>query len=163
MITDYTSYAEVRSILGVNDEEVPDEELALPIWSMLLDDKLSAVSDSVATNVTAIEAIPEAERTAAQKKFLATSSMYAAYATAQELLIALPMFAYKKLTDGKAEVERFDRWADLKAGIERGANAMRLKLRLALAAVDPSYLVPAAVTGLFIVSTGIATDPVTGV
>jgi hypothetical protein len=130
---------------------------------MLLDEKLSAVSDSVATSVTAIEAVAEADRTSAQKKFLATTSLYAAYATAQELLTALPMFAFKQLTDGKAEIERFDRWGDVKAGIEKGANAMRLKLRLTLAAVDPSYTAPAAVTNLFIVSTGISTDPVTGV
>jgi hypothetical protein len=163
MITDLTSYAEIRSLLGVSDEEISDDELALPIWSMLLTEKLSAVSDSVSTNFASIGLVPEASRTPAQKKFLATTSMYAAYAVAQELLTALPMFGFKKLTDGKAEIERFDRWEDLKAGIEKGANAMRVKLRLALAAIDPTYAIPTAITSVLIVSTGIATDPVTGV
>ena len=159
----YISYAEVRTILGVSDEEVPDEELALPIWSMLLDDKLAAVSESVATNFDTIKLIPEADRTSTQKKFLATTNLYAAYAVAQELLTALPMFGFKSLTDGKAEQERFDRWEDVKAGVNKGANAMRVKLRLALAVVDPNYVLPPPVTMLGIVTTGISTDPVTGV
>ena len=159
----YISYAEVRTIPGVSDEAVPDDELALPIWSMLLDDKLPAVSESVATNFDAIKLIPEADRTPAQKKFLATTSMYAAYAVAQELLTALPMFGFKSITAGKAEQERFDRWEDVKAGVNKGANAMRVKLRLALAVVDPNYVLPTPVTLLGIVTTGIITDPVTGV
>lgn len=162
MITTYTTYAEIRSILGVSNEEVPDEELSLPIWSLLLDDKLTDLSESVATNFTTLKAIPEVDRTTPQKKFLATASLYASYVVAQELLTALPMFGFKQVTDGKAEQERFDRWDDLKSGVQKGFSAMRLKLRLALAAVDPSYSTPLPVSGTFIVTTGLATDPVTG-
>jgi hypothetical protein len=162
-ITDYTSYAEVRALLGVSDEEIPDTELALPVWAMLLSEKLSAVSDSVDVNRQAITALPAGSRTPAQNKFQAVSSLYAAYAVAQELLVALPMFGFRQLTDGKAQIERFDRWEDLKAGIEKGANAMRVKLRLALATIDPSYTVPQVVRNVYIVGTGIGTDPVTGV
>lgn len=163
MITTYTTYAEIRSLLGVNDEEVPDEELSLPIWSLLLDDKLNDLSESVATNFATITLVPEANRSTAEKKFLATASLYASYVVAQELLTALPMFGFKQVTDGKAEQERFDRWDDLKVGVQKGFSAMRLKLRLALAAVDLNYSAPLAVTSTFIVTTGLATDPVTGV
>lgn len=162
MITDYTSYAEIRSILGVSDDEVADSELALPLWGILLSEKLSDIGDSVDTTYKAIALVPEIARTTQQKKFQATASLYAAYAIAQELLIALPMFGFKRLTDGKAEQERFDRWDDLKLGITRGANAMRVKLRLALSALDATFAV-SSVTGVFVVSTGITTDPVTGV
>lgn len=163
MITNYTTYAEIRSVLGVSDEEITNDELSLPVWSMLLDEKLLEVSGSVATNFTALKLTPEADRTPAQARFLATTSMYVAYTVAKELLTALPMFGFKSLTDGKAQVERFDRWDDLKAGIEKGANAMRLKLRIALATVDPAYSAPAAITSVFISTTGISIDPVTGV
>lgn len=162
MITNYTTYAEIRSLLGVSDEEVPDEELALPIWSLLLDDKLNDLSESVATNFITLKAIPEVDRTAPQKKFLTAASLYSAYAVAQELLTALPMFSFKQVTDGRAEQERFDRWDDLKLGVQKGFSAMRLKLRLALAAVDSSYSTPLPVTSTFIVTTGLSTDPVTG-
>jgi hypothetical protein len=162
-ITDYTTYAEIRALLGVSDEEISDAELALPVWSLLLNEKLSDISEAVDTNRKAVALIPAANRTAIQNKFFNVSSLYAAYAVAQELLIALPMFGFSQLTDGKAEIQRFDKWADLKAGIEKGANAMRAKLRLALAALDPSYNIPQAVSNVYIVGTGIATDPVTGV
>lgn len=162
MITDYTTYAEIRSILGVSDEEIPDTELELPIWSMMLDQKLEEVSELVAVNRQTVSGTPVENRTPAQIKFQAVSGLYAAYAVAQELLVSLPMFGFKQLTDGKAEIIRFDRWDDLKAGVQKGANAMRVKLRLALAALDPSFSLPPATTSVFIVSTGIATDPVTG-
>lgn len=161
MITDYTPYADIRSILGVSDEEVSDTELALPIWSLLLDDKFSDISDSVATNFEAISLIDVASRTTAQTKFMSTASMYAAYAVAQELLVSLPMMGFKRVTDGKAEQERFDRWDDVRMGVEKGANAMRVKLRLALAVIDSTYSVPTAVTRLSILTTGLATDPIT--
>lgn len=162
MITQFTTYAEIRSLLGVSDEEVQDSDLAQPIWSSLLEDKLSEISDNIVTLRASIAATPEADRTAAQKKFFAVSGLYAAYVVAQNLLIALPMFGFKQLTDGKAEVQRFDRWADLKAGVEQGVNAMRVKLRLALSAVDSSYTAPTPVTRVIMSRTGIATDPVTG-
>jgi hypothetical protein len=162
-ITDYTSYSDIRALLGVSDEEITDEELDLPVWSLLLSEKLSDISDAVDTNHTAVAEVPTVDRTPEQSKFYNVSSLYAAYAVAQELLVALPMFGFKQLTDGKAQIERFDRWDDLKAGIEKGANAMRVKLRLALAALDPNYTVPQAVGNVYIIGTGISTDPVTGV
>jgi hypothetical protein len=161
-ITDYSTYAEIRALLGVSDEEISDVELALPVWSLLLNEKLSDISTAVGTNHATVALIPAASRTPAQTKFYNVASLYAAYAVAQELLIALPMFGFSQLTDGKAEIQRFDKWADLKAGIEKGANAMRVKLRLALAVLDSSYAIPQAVSNVYIVGTGIATDPVTG-
>ena len=162
-ITDYTTYAEIRALLGVSDEEISDVELALPVWSLLLNEKLSDISEAVDTNRTTVSTIPVASRTPEQAKFYNVSSLYAAYAVSQELLTALPMFAFSQLTDGKAEIHRFDKWADLKAGINKGANAMRVKLRLALAGLDSNYAIPQPLVNVYVVGTGIASDPVTGI
>lgn len=162
-ILDYTSYEQVRAVIGVSDEEVSDEELALTVWATLLTEKLSDISDSVLTKYGEIVAKLPASRTALEVKFYETVRLFSAYCVAQELLVALPMFSFQSVTDGKASQQRFDRWDDIKSGISGNFNVMRNKVRLALASVESSYAVPTAVSKIFIATTGIATDPVTGI
>lgn len=162
-LTDYTTFDEVRALLGVSDEEIGDETLALPIWSTKLDFALEEISETLQETLENISSTPEANRTAAQKKLLKVGNLYAAYSVASDLLVSLPMFGFERVTDGKAEIQRFDRWEDLRNGVAAGLQAMKVKLRLALATVDSAYNLPATIVPVRVVSTGLATDPVTGV
>jgi hypothetical protein len=160
-ILDYTSYDQVRAVLGVSSDEVTDTELALPVWEMTLNEKFSDISSLIATNYSTIAALSSGSRTPVQVKFFETVKLYATYLIAQDLLVALPMFGFQSITDGKASQQRFDRWEDIKTGIEKNVNVLKGKVRLTLAALDASYSAPAAVSRVFMASTGLAVDPVT--
>lgn len=161
-VLDYTSYSQIRAILGVSEDEITDEELALPIWGMLLNQKFLDISELITAKYSEIFELASGSRTANQVKFFELAKLFAAYAVAQELLVALPMFGFQTITDGKASQQRFDKWDDLKTGIEKSASVMKAKLRLAFATLESSYSAPQPVQRLFIVASGIATDPVTG-
>lgn len=162
-ILDYTSYDQVRAVLGVSSEEVTDSELALPIWWMTLNEKFSDISELVVPNYSTIAAISLGSRTPVQIKFLETAKLFATYAIAEDLLVALPMFGFQSVTDGKASQQRFDRWDDIKIGIQKNVNVLKVKLRVTLAAIDVSYAAPVPVSRTYVASAGIATDPVTNI
>lgn len=160
-LTDYTSYDEIRAVLGVSDEEISNTELALPIRLTELEFKLQDVSSVLISTYTTVKAIAEGSRTADQQKFFRLVQFYSAYAVGEELLISQPMFGFKRVTDGKAEAERFDKWEDVKLGVVKGASVAKKRLKLALGALNVGYVTPTIVTTIGIVSTGMA-DPVTG-
>ena len=160
MITTYTTYDSVRATLGVSDDEIEDATLALEIWATNLDFSLDEFSSELVPSYTLIAAKPEGTRTADEKKVYAATRLYATYTVANDLLRSLPMFSFKRLTDGKAETERFDAWKDTKEGVQAGLAAIKLRLELALSKVT-SYNVPVRSSFRFTGSTGLATDPVT--
>ena len=160
MITTYTTYDEVRATLGVSDDEIEDTTLALAIWDTNLDFALDEFSSELVPAYTAIAAKPEGSRTAYEKKVYAATRLFSTYIVANDLLRSLPMFSFKRLTDGKAEAERFDAWKDTKEGVQAGLAAIKLRLELALSKVS-SYSAPIRNSFRFTLSTGLATDPVT--
>lgn len=160
MITTYTTYDEVRATLGVSNEEIEDTTLALPIWSTNLDFSLDEFSTALVSTYEAIAAKAENTRTAVEKKIYAGTRLFATYTVADDLLKSLPMFSFKRLTDGKAEAERFDAWKDTKSGVQAGLSAIKLRLQLALSGTS-GYTAPLRNTFRFTSATGLATDPVT--
>lgn len=160
MITNYTTYDEIRATLGVSDEEIEDITLALPIWNTNLDFALDEFSSVLVSTYEMIAAKPELSRTATEKKVYAGTRLYATYIIADDLLKSLPMFSFKRLTDGKAEAERFDAWKDTKQGVQNGLAAIKLRLELALGLVA-TYTPPVRNTFRFVTSTGLAVNPIT--
>ena len=104
LITDYTTYADVRAALGVSDDELSDETLGLEIYASAL---LLDLEDVNVALPAAYAALPGSGRTEAQERFFVTSRLFATYAVARQLTSALPMFGPKDITDGKAGVTRF--------------------------------------------------------
>ena len=161
-LLDVTSYEEVRALLGVSEEELEDQTLALPNWSTELTLKLGEISALVEPTYVAIAATAEAGRTADQKKFHLITRLYGAYVVAEELLNSLPLFAYKRVSDGKAEQDRIDFFDDVKTGVKTGAANMRLRLKQILAQLDSGYtLVNRGLPGLTAAAVS-GFDPVTG-
>lgn len=163
MVTDYATTADIRALLGVSEEEIEDATINSAVFSTQLEATLDDMSPLLATNYAAIKLIPEVNRTPVQVKFLKTAALYAAYIVAYDMLTSMTHFAPERVTDGKAEFQRFDRWADLKEGLMGGINTFKIKTRNALAAVDSNFVPTAPATRLSIVSTGVAFNPVTGV
>jgi len=161
-LIDFTTYDDVRSVLGVSIEELPDETLALDLYYQSLLLQLDDISASVATNYASISAIAPGSRTTTQKSFYAVTRLFSTYAIATTSLSALTLFAPRQITDGKAAIDRqVDVFQDVKDGVRNGFNALRKRLLAALAAVDLTYTAPALTLVTFATFSGTATDPVT--
>lgn len=127
-VTDYTTYNDIRAVLGISDEELEDETLALDVTSNRLDMLLGRVATGLpAAWSDAKAAVDAGTPTTLQKRLVGCVQVWASYAVAGLMLTSMRMFAPKKLTDGKGEFDRFtDPWASMKediAGIQADTEA----------------------------------------
>lgn len=107
-ITDYTTYAEIRSALGVSDEELEDTTLALNMYALALDAALKRIGTALPADYAVIKAKIESARSGAEADVLDAVQLFTVYQIAAELT-GLPLFSPKQITDGKAG---FSRYAD---------------------------------------------------
>jgi hypothetical protein len=107
-IIEYTTYAEVRSALGVSDEELEDSTLALNMYALALDAALKRISATLPADYGVIEAKDATARSTAEQNVFDAVRLFSVYQIAAELT-GLPLFSPKQVTDGKAG---FSRYAD---------------------------------------------------
>ena len=105
MITTYTSFDEVRAVLGVSDDELDDTTLGLGVYASALNIAMSEVNDDFATYLTGLKAT--SSRNAREELFVDYSALFCAYSVASHLCSALPMFGLKDVGDSKATASRF--------------------------------------------------------
>jgi hypothetical protein len=126
-ITDYTSYAEVRSTCGLSVDELPDSEIALEMYANALELSLNDVSvpteapgpGPLSSRYLVIAAIVEASRTAKEQQLYNLTRLFSTYAVALEIVTALAMKAPKSISDSKASLVRFSPESVYKDAIER--------------------------------------------
>lgn len=106
MITDYTTFDDVRAALGVDDKDLPDSVLSLDIYSAGLTQDLEDIDVDLPDTYLSVSAV--GAPTAAQTRFVTCCSMFAAYAVASRLTATMPLFAPQQESDGKAQAGRFD-------------------------------------------------------
>lgn len=164
-LTDYTSYAAVRAVLGVATKEITDTVLGLPQYLLQFEmdaDSVDVGNGGVLAMWVTVSAIPSNSRTPNQVRFLDLVGMFANFSVARALLASVEMFAPQQITDGKAKQVRKDPYETLRNGVQGGFARIRGYLADLLLVLAPSASVPSAPTlPTFITSTGIATDPVT--
>lgn len=107
VLTDYTTYDEVRAVLGVTDEELEDATLDLDVYSHNLLAELEDVSLDLPAAYTTASALDEASRSPAQQRFFSATRLFSVYAVAVQLAGSLPLFSPKTITDGKAGYARY--------------------------------------------------------
>ncbi len=159
MITDYTTYDDIRAALGVSTDDLEDTTLALTLYSDYLQGELEDVALTLPATYASIKLLPSP--TEVQERFLRTCSLFAVFAVSKQLTAALPLFAAKQVGDGKAVVQRFDNpyLETIKAVNEQyGKTKNRLVSALALVGASSASSSPAVYLG--VVSPNI--DPVTG-
>lgn len=164
VITDYTSYAEVRSVLGVSTKELLDATLSLPAYLAMLEMSLTDINPLAFQRTQEIFAIDVGSRTALQATFFKTVQVYSMYTMARLLATSLPMFAVQKITDGKAEFDRFDAaYKDIIDGIDAGYVSFQWRVGLALQALEnnPGIVVPSFGVAATSQVAGLGQDPVT--
>lgn len=104
-ITLYTSYDQVRAILGVSDDELSDDTLGLEVYGAALNIAMYELNPEFSNTFTTLEATTS--KTAVQQLFLDYAKLFCTYAVAQQLCSALPMFALKEAGDSKTTAGRF--------------------------------------------------------
>jgi hypothetical protein len=157
-LTDYTSYAEVRAILGVNDLEVADTLLALPFYSEIINAELTDINDTLPSLYAA--AVIEPTPTVFQSKLVSYTRLFSTYATAKTLTTSLPLFSPRAIEDGKARLERFNNpYKEVIDAVGREYDRWRLRLIDLLADLEGT-VESTAVFGFTTVPLEI--DPITG-
>lgn len=161
-LTTYTNAETVRAVLGVSSTELTDATLALPIYGTQAELGLEDVHTSLPSDFATVSALPV--KTTNQQRFVDLVQLYVPYVIAKGLLTSLPMFSVKSLSDGRAEFQRqADVYDDLKDGIDAALSSLRYRLAAVYAVLYPTNSVVSTTPTLsMLVSTGLATDPVTG-
>jgi hypothetical protein len=160
MLTDYTTYDEVRAVLGLSTKDLEDATLSLSIYERNLTMELAEADPNVKSQYLAITLIPENTRTAAQQTFFEVTQVFAAYSVSRQLLTSLPYFALQRVTDGRAEGEReHDAFKDTKDSINATYNILATRLKTYFAALGNNLV--ARESAVHSVGVGISYDPVT--
>ena len=104
-VLDYTTYDEIRAVLGVSTDELEDSTLALGLYLSNLIGELEDIDTSLPGDYAVVAAL--SSRSALQQRFYEGTRLFAAYAVAKQLGSGLPLFGPKDITDGKASTSRF--------------------------------------------------------
>ncbi len=112
-ITDFTSYTEVRTTVGLSSDELSDAILASEIYANSLELAMSEVTLSDAAPSTGSLAARYAAvvllttRTELEQKFYNLTRLFCTYAVAYEVATSLGMRTPKSESDGKRTLVRF--------------------------------------------------------
>ncbi len=158
-ITVYTTYNDVRAVLGVSSKDLSDDTLALNWYSDALDDELDGVHANLATFFSdASQAQPPSDK---QVRLMRSVRTFAATVVAKAATTGLPMFAPQQVGDGKAMMARFsDPVRDIVKSVEKAYQAAKDKLVLDVAALEEVSSTGVARVWFSVVSP--VDDPVTG-
>jgi len=102
MLTEYTSYANIRVTLGLTTQELPDVLLATEIYDLGLENEVYGIG----SDIPALYAVAVEELTDEAKSFVRAVRIFSTYSVARQCTEALPLFSSKGITDGKAGVFR---------------------------------------------------------
>lgn len=158
MLTEYTTFKDIRAALGVSEEEIDDETLGLAIYETLLNEDLLAVDPLLVSTWLALPVIDS--RNAAQLRLGSLVGLYSTYAVAYRLTDSVELFGFLKVADGRASTERTtEAFNNLRNNILAMLLRVRALLLAALQVVVPGTVITAT-SFSWVSSTGIATDPV---
>ena len=108
LVTDYTSYAEIRAVIGVDALELPDATLGLQTFATALYRTLLSITNSSGNTLVALfDAIDPFDMDMSEEILYYTIKEYATYVVADACCSGLSMFALKSDSDGKATQSRF--------------------------------------------------------
>lgn len=161
-LLELTNYDQVRSALGVNDKELQDETLGLELFSTGLLMDMDEVSFNVYPKYIEVEAKEATTRSAAEQRFYLVARTFATYSVAKQCSTSLPLFSPKEVSDSKTLIGRFAA-SPYKDTIEQVATQFvvwRDRLIAAFNAADDNVAV--ATTRIFMLTSGVVPDPVTG-
>ena len=153
----FTSYPEVRAVLGVSDEELEDITLALPMYSLKLQMELEEVYVGLYDLYITTRDLPVVSP--AEQKLLNVVQVFSAYAVSKSLLASSTLFAPQKITDGRAGMERFDATENLRDEIEQTLVALKARILAVLGVLG--LVVPVTSPRVYFGAAGLSINPIT--
>lgn len=161
MLSDYTTPASVRSVLGVSAMEIKDIVVEDPIYSTALDEVLYGLHPQLVDDYELAKAAEP--KTHLQERFVNLVQTFAAYTVAGQMLGSVSMFSAKTIEDSRSKLERFtDAYKNLRDDVLASLLFMKNKLLAVYALINPDAPVPATVARINVVNVGLGVDPVTG-
>ena len=159
-LTDFASYDEIRAVLGVSDEELENGTLALPMYLKLLQMEFGDMEPTLEAQYLAAKG--SASPTAEEQKLVDVVSVFSAYAISKNLLTSMPLFAPKRITDGRAETDRVtDPFEGVREGVNSTYSILLARVKAALEALGTP--ITAATGRVYFSAVGLAINPVTSV
>lgn len=156
-LQDLTSFDEVRAVLGVSDNDIEDQTLALPVYWLQLQMDLEGCYPALETIYTGIEAQPV--KTPEEQKLANVVQVLSTYLVAKSLLGSSTLFAPKVITDGRASLQRQEPQDDLKDDIN--ATLVGLKARLMAALEALGFPIAPKNQRVYFASAPLAVNPIT--
>lgn len=165
-LTAYCDLDEIRAALGVNDIELPDTVLNLPVYEIGLVRELAKVAVSLPVAFSASTAVAVESRTDAQEALVDATHLFSVYAAAKQVGVSLGAMAPKDIGDGKALMSRFSD-SPYKDVLERVAQ-MYAEAKASLLDAYNAYAganaaTPSTTPATMFKASSRAFDPVTGV
>lgn len=161
LLTDYTSFDEVRAALGVEVEELDDSTLELTLYADVLQVELEEVDIGLPATYDAVQA--QSSQSEEDLRFLQAAHLFATYAVAKHLGTTLPLFSPEQVTDGKSAMRRSQDTPYQKVidAVGREYARFRGRLEQAYGVINSSTAAPRVAKTYFGVVTP-ASDPITG-
>lgn len=162
MIADYTSATSIRALLGVSLKELPDSIILDTFFWLALQAELHRICATISVDYHAAIELADTDDDAG--RFSGAVSLFATYAVARSCMIAMPQFAPRSVTDGKAGFIRHTSTSFDQAMARFDVEYARARAALlaAYATYLPNALLTAKVTRSFVEVSTLASDPVTG-
>jgi hypothetical protein len=158
LLTDYTTYAEIRATLGVNEREIEDIDMSGPTLGAMVEERLYEMSPTALARygalILAVPATPE------EIRFCSLFKLYINYLAAKELVGPLMMYAPQSIEDGRAKTVRFAATPECGDNVRGVCSDLRSKLVTLINQLWPgeASVVDTSISLLGVV--GLATDPV---
>lgn len=163
-LTQYCEFDEVRAALGVNQIELSDAVLNLPIYEIGLVRELAKVSESLPAAFLQAATLAPEQRSEDQGKLYDAGRLFCVYAVARRVGSSLGNLAPKDVSDGKAALSRFadSPYRDVLSRLEMQYGEALVDLQAVYASINASVSAPNTRPGSIFVVSSRSSDPVTG-
>jgi hypothetical protein len=162
-LTAYCELDEVRAALGVNDIEISDAVLSLPVYEIGLVRELNKISVSLSVAFSTVSSISVESRTATEQALADSVHLFSVYAAAKQVGVSLGAMAPKDVGDGKATVSRFSDspYKDVLSRIDLMYASTKSDLAASYLAYSGTST-SSTVTAVMFMASNRSYDPVTG-
>lgn len=161
-ITAYCTADNIRAILGISEEDIPDAAVLDMNFAVRLQEKLYDLSPTLIDYYASTKALPTP--TTDQQRLLDMVGSFASYVVAQALAETGANSMPKAIEDGKAKMERMDRaFDDLRDVLTQTLAYLSTKILAIYQKLEPTADVRVTTSPIYMANVGLGFDPVTGV
>lgn len=161
-ITAYCTADNIRAILGISEEDIPDAAVLDMNFAVRLQEKLYDLSPTLIDYYASTKALPTP--TTDQQRLLDMVGSFASYVVAQALAETGANSMPKAIEDGKAKMERMDRAFDaLRDVLTQTLAYLSTKILAIYQKLEPTADVRVTTSPIYMTNVGLGFDPVTGV